>query len=263
MVYVATVIGDRKVVNSLRPKLWTGVSAAIILSAGVVACSKTDQVATTDNTATAANAVAPAAGEGGEGGVEGGAKAAYSGVPAESRLALGLAHVKGFLLIAQKQTEGPEAAAALVGQGLLEAYDPQAAALKAAGVEEAKLRKAAETGAPADIAAAIATIEAAQAKAGGDPVAVAKGMLSIATGLYKGVVSPDGVDSTEYQHSYGAILSTQQALDVAVKAKPALSSAKGDMATLVRMWPSPEAPKAPTPAAQVDGQAARVELALS
>jgi hypothetical protein len=35
------------------------------------------------------------------------------------------------------------------------------------------------------------------------------------------------------------------------------------MAKLVAMWPSAEAPATPTPTAQVEGQAARVELALS
>lgn len=246
--------------TSFRPKLWTGVSAAILLTAGLSAC---DKAANTAQNAASTASAAPAAGEGGEGGVEGGAKEAYSGVPADSRVALGLAHVKGFFLVAQKQAAGADAAAALAGQGMLEAFDPQASALKATGLDEAVLRKAAQTGAPADLSAAIAAIEAAQAKAGGDPVAVAKGMLSLATGLYSGVVTADGVDPIEYQHSYGAVLSAQQALDAAAKTKPALASAKADMAKLVALWPAAEAPKAPTPPAQVSGQAARVELALS
>jgi hypothetical protein len=253
--------------TSFRPKLWTGVSAAIVLSASLTACGdKAD-----NEVANAANAPAPAVGEGGEGGAEGGAaaggeagaQAAYVSVPADSRVALRLAHLKGFFLIAQKQTEGADAAAALAGQGMLEVFDVQPGAFKAAGLDEAQMRKWASSGSAADLKAAIAAIDEAQAKAGGDQAAVAKGMLSIATGLYKNVISADGVDATEYQHSMGAILSAQQALDAAVKTKPALSSAKGEMATLVRMWPATEAPKAPTPAAQVDGQAARVELAIS
>lgn len=251
--------------TSFRPKLWTGVSAAIILTAGLSACGQPADKAD----AKATNAPAAAVGEGGEGGAEGGeggeagAQQAYVGVPAESRVGLRLAHLKGFFLIAQKQTAGADAAAALAGQGMLEVFDAQPDAFRTAGVDEALLRKAAETGAPADLQAAVANIEAAQAKAGGDPKAIARGMLQIAGGLYKGVVTPDGVDPTEYQHSYGAILSAQQALQTAIKSDPALKSAQGDMTKLVGMWPSTEAPKTPAPVDQVSGQAARVELALS
>ena len=253
--------------TSLRPKLWTGMSAAILITASLSACGEKGA----DQHAQGGNTPAPAVGEGGEGGAEGGAaaggeagaQAAYVSVPAASRVSLRLAHLKGFFLIAQKQTAGADAAAALAGQGMLEVWDAQPGAFKAAGLDEKLLRKAADTGAPADLAAAVAAIEAAQAKAGGDATAVAKGMLSIATGLYSGVVTADGVDATEYQHSYGAILSAQQSLEAAAKAKPALAGAKADMAKLVGMWPAPEAPKAPTPVAQVSGQAARVELALS
>jgi hypothetical protein len=253
--------------TTLRPKLWTGLSAAVLITASLSACGEKGS----GEHAQGANTPAPAVGEGGEGGAEGGAaaggeagaQAAYVSVPADSRVALRLAHLKGFFLVAQKQTAGADAAAALAGQGMLEVWDAQPGAFKSAGLDEKVLRKAVETGAPGDIAAALTAIEAAQAKAGGDPSAVAKGMVSIATGLYSGVVTADGVDATEYQHSYGAILSAQQTLENAAKAKPALTGAKADMARLVGLWPAPEAPKAPTPAAQVSGQAARVELALS
>jgi hypothetical protein len=251
--------------TSFRPKLWTGVSAAILLSASLSACGEKGPA----DEAKLTNTPAPAVGEGGEGGAEGGAggeagaQQAYVGVPAESRVALRLAHLKGFFLIAQKQKQGPDAAAALAGQGMLEVWDAQPDAFKSAGLDEAVLRKAAQSGVASDLAAAIAAIEAAQARAGGDPAAVTKGMLSIASGLYKGVVAPDGVDPIEYQHSLGAALSAQQTLDAAIKAKDSRAPAKADMAKLLSMWPSTEAPTSPTPPAQVEGQAARVELALS
>jgi hypothetical protein len=230
-------------------------SAAILITASLSACGEKGA----EQHAQGGNTPAPAVGEGGEAG----AQAAYVSVPAESRVALRLAHLKGFFLVAQKQTAGADAAAALAGQGMLEVWDAQPGAFKSAGLDEAILRKAAKTGAPADLAAAVSAIEAAQAKAGGDMTAVTKGMLSIATGLYSGVVTADGVDPTEYQHSYGAILAAQESLNSAAKAKPALAGAKADMAKLVGLWPAPEAPKTPTPVAQVSGQAARVELALS
>src|SRR6187549_610828 len=160
--------------TTFRPKLWTA-SVAMLLAAA--ACSGEGGEAGEAGEAGPAAAV----GEGGEGGAEGGAgageagaRSAYAAVPAESRVALRLAHLKGFLLVAQKQTEGPAAAAALVGQGIVEVYDAQPGAFQSAGLDEAPLRKAAESGAPADIAAAISAIEAAQAKAKGDSAAVVK-----------------------------------------------------------------------------------------
>jgi hypothetical protein len=250
--------------TSFRPKLWTGVSAAIVLSAaGLAACGEGGEQAA----APAAPTAPVPAGEGGEGGAEGGAageagaQSAYVSVPAESRAALRLAHLKGFFLIAQKQTEGPEAAAALAGQGMLEVYDPAKGAFDATGVSEAVLRRAAESGSRADLNAAVNAIDQAMAKAGGDPLAIAKGLVSISAGLYQGVVQEGGVDPIEYQHSLGAALSAQQTLARASGEKAA--AAKPELEKLVAMWPAPQAPEAPTPVGQLSAQASRVELALS
>lgn len=253
--------------TTFRPKLWTGVSAAILLAATAGCSGEAGEKGQHNG---AANAPAPAVGEGGEGGVERaasaagekGAQEAYLAMPAESRVALRLAHLKGFLLIAQKQPEGKDAAAALVGQGMAEVYDAQPDAFKSAGVDEAVLRKAAQTGEAADINAALANITAAQAKAGGDDAAVLKGMVDIATGIYQGVAPQGGaVDPLEYQHSYGAALSAQ---DFANRSKDArVKAAKADLDKLVALWPAAVAPEKPTPAGQVAAQASRVELALS
>ena len=251
--------------TTFRPKLWTGVSAAILLAAAAGCSGETGEAG---DTSAAANTPAAAAGEGGEGGAEGGpgageagAQSAYVSVPAESRLALRLAHLKGFLLVAQKQPEGAEAAAALVGQGMAEVFDAQPDAFRAGGVNEAVLRRAAETGSATDLNAAVATIEAAQAKAGGDPAAITKGLVNIATGLYSGVIVEGGVDTIEYQHSYGAALAAKQVADKSND--PRIAAAKADLDKLIALWPAAVAPEKPTPVGQVSAQASRVELALS
>jgi len=249
--------------TSFRPKLWASVSAAILLGA----CSGGES-GEAGEPASAPTAEAPAAGEGGEGGAEGGgaggeagAQAAYVGVPADSRVALRLAHLRGFFLIAQKVTD-PDEAGALAGQGMLEVYDVQPGAFESVGINKAVLDKAAETGAKADLAAALKAIDAASAKAGGDQAKVAKAMVSIAQGLYALVVTPEGVDPIEYQHSLGAALSAKQSLDAAAGSNPAAKAAQADMNKLIALWPATDAPEAPTPVAQLSGQAARVELAL-
>jgi len=248
-----------------RPKLWTGVSAAILLAA-TAGCSGE---AGEKGAHSGVGAVPPpAAGEGGEGGPEQGpgagekgAQEAYRAVPADSRAALRLAHLKGFLLVAQKQTDGKEAAAALVGQGMSEVFDAQPGAFTSAGVDETVLRKAAQTGDPADINAALATVNAAQAKTAANDAAVLKGLVDIATGLYAGVVADGAVDPIEYQHAYGAALSAE---DLAQRSKDAkVQAAKPDLDKLVALWPSATAPEKPTPAGQVAAQASRVELSLS
>jgi hypothetical protein len=267
-----------------RPKLWTSVGAAVLLAGGVAACSGEGGEC---GEAGATPPAAGAAGEGGEGGVEkgaaptgeggeggaesggaasaeAGAEAAYTGVPEESRRALRLAHLKGFFLAAQaaQPVQGAEAAAALAGQGMLEVFDPAAGNFRAAGVDEATLRKAAQSGDAGAVRAAIAAIEAAQQRAGGDPAAVARGMTSIAAGLYRGVITEGAVDAVEYQHAYGAALSAR---DLAAR-NASLAPAKADIDKLARLWPSPVAPDTPAQApslAQVQAQASRIELALS
>lgn len=244
-----------------RPKLWTGVGAAALLTLG--ACSKADHAATAVSVSAAP--VTAAAGEGGEGGAEGGGEAgaqqAFNSIPGPSKPALRLAQLKGFLLIAKKQTDGAEAAGILLGQGLLETFDKNPQSYKVLGVDEALLRKAAKTGAQADLQAAIDNISDCQKKAGGDDTAVIKGMVDIAAGLYKGAVQPDSTDPIDYQHSLGAAMAAQE---LAANSKDAKArSAKPDVDALVKLWPQLSAPDKPTPAAQVLAQASRIELELS
>jgi hypothetical protein len=221
--------------------------------------------------ASAASAVP--AGEGGEGGAEGasaaqggeaGAGGAYQTVSADSRAALRIAHLSGFFraALAAAPAETAEAGAALAGQGMLEAWDPAAAELKAAGVNEALLRKAAQTGQRADLQGAVAELDRAYAVVKGNPAEVAKGLTGIAAGIYRDAVAGGAVDPVEYQHAYGAALAAQ-ALG---RRDPALASARADLDRFAALWPAPVASEDATKlatAAQVQAQASRVELALS
>lgn len=243
----------------LRPKLWTSLSAAVLLGAGVAACG--GEAGDASQAPEATPAPAAAVGEGGEA-AELGASQAYGAIPAESKTALRLAHLKGFFLIARDQKDGPEAAAALSGQGMLEVFDKDPDAFRAAGVDEAVLRKAAQTGAAADLEAAIANLDAAAAKAGGDAAEVVKGLVSVAEGIYRGVIVDGVVDPIEYQHSLGSVLAAQ-AVAASDGAGAKLAAAKPELDKLAGMWAGTSAPDTPTPAAEVSAQASRVQLALS
>lgn len=275
--------------TQFRPRLWTGVSAAVLASSLVLAgCGSGEggeagegASATASGAAAAgeageggaAQSAAQAAGEGGEGGSEGGGgeagtSAAYTAVPQASRDALRLAQLRGFFLAA-RAAEGPNAqdeAAALLGQGLLEVYDPSQVEYTRLGLQEPVLRRAAQTGARADVDAAIAQIDAARQRAGGAPAAVTRGMISIASGLYRQVIEDGVIDPTEYQHSHGAALSALQEIRAGAQANPQLASARGDVERFAALWPTatpPEDAARVTPVQQVQAQASRIELALS
>ena len=143
--------------------------------------------------------------------------------------------------------------------GYVEHYEQ----FKAAGVDEALLRKAADTGASGDLKAALNALDAGLAKAGGDRKAVIRGLLEISSGLYKGVVVDGGVDPIEYQHALGAALSARAALLDAAKSDPSLAAAKPEMDRFVALWPTPSAPEKPAAHGALLAQASRIELALS
>jgi len=252
-----------------RPKLWTAVGAAALVLA---ACNKSgeqgEQAPQGEATPPAAvgEAGETAAGEGGAG--EAGAADAYAAVPAESRTALRLAHLKGFFLIAQEvqKAGSDDEAAVLAGQGMLEVFDPAADAFRKAGVDEAVLRAAATKGDAASLRAAIASLDAAREKVGGDAAAVVTGMTGIAAGLYGHVVTEGAVDPIEYQHSRGAALAAKAELDRFAGSNPKVAAARGDIQDFLKLWPAVTAPEdvaKVTPAAKVQAQASRIQLALS
>lgn len=251
-----------------RPRTWTALGAALVLAS----CGGEGGEAGKGGEAGEAGTT-PAVGEGGEGegggseagaGGEAGAAGAYQAIDADSRLALRIAHLKGFVLAAQATApvEGAGAAAVLVGQGMAEVFDPHAATLRAAGVDEAALRKAATAGNSADLAAALRTLDQAYKRAGGDQAAVAKGLTEIAIGLYDEILIEGGMDTVEYQHSYGAALAARSV----VRGDPKLAAARPEYDRLVRMWAEPVAPEDPKnlmAPSVVTAQASRAELALS
>lgn len=239
-----------------RPRLWTAAGSALLI-AGVAACS--------DQTGSPAQPTPPPASAAGEGeGGEAGVGDAYGAVPAESLAALRLHHLKGFFLAAQAAApvEGADAAAALAGQGMLEVYDPARAAFEATGVDEAVLRRAADSGSTGALNAAIVELDRAARQAGGNAADVVTGLLNISTGLYALVVTDDGVDPVEWQHSYGAALAAKAVAD----RDGALRSVRGDIDAFVANWSGITAPADPAEAAApgaLQAQASRIELSLS
>lgn len=255
--------------TAFRPKLWTAVGAAAMILA---ACNKSGEAGeqapqgAEPSVAATGEAGETAAGEGGVG--EAGASEAYANVPAASRTALRLAHLKGFFLIAleSQKAEGDDEAAVLAGQGMLEVFDPAADAFRKAGVDEAVLRAAATKGDAASLKAAIANLDQARAKVGGDASAVVSGMTGIAAGLYGHVLNEGAVDPIEYQHSRGAALAAKAELDRFAGSDPKVARARGDIQSFLKLWPAvvaPEDASKVTPAAQVQAQASRIQLALS
>ena len=255
--------------TSFRPKLWTAVGAAALILAG---CNKSGEhgekapAGGETPAAAAGEAGETAAGEGGVG--EAGASEAYANVPAASRTALRIAHLKGFFLVAQEaqKVEGDDEAAALAGQGMLEVFDPAADVFRTAGVDEAVLRAAAAKGDAASLRAAIANLDSVRAKVGGDAAAVVSGMTGIAAGLYGHVLKDGAVDPVEYQHSRGAALAAKAELDRFAASDPKVASARGDVQAFIRLWPAVTAPEdaaKATPVSQVQAQASRIQLALS
>lgn len=247
--------------SSFRPKLWTVAGGALVIAAGgLAACS--DQAAETEPAVASTPAAASGEGEG-EGG-EAAPASAYDAVDEASRVALRLAHLKGFFLVARAAApvEGEDAAAALAGQGMLEVYDPAKADYDSAGVNEALLREAAQTGSPSALEAAIGELDRAARGAGGDPAQVVKGMVTISAGLYALVVTDGFVDPIEYQHALGAAMAAKSVADH----EASLIPVRDELADFVELWPQVTAPEAvaeaPAPGL-VQAQASRVELALS
>jgi hypothetical protein len=258
--------------TTFRPRLWTSVGAALLLSA----CSQGEPEKTgdADGTAAAPATAAPApSGEAGEtaggegGGGEAGAATAYANVSPESRTALRLAHLKGFFLVAQQAlpAEGAESAAALAGQGMLEVFDPVADTYRKAGVNEQILRTAAEKGDAASLKAAVSHLDQVRTRVGGEPAQVVRGMVDIAAGLYAHVITDEAVDVIEYQHSYGAALAAKAELD-RNGGDAALAGVRKDLDAFLDAWRSVTAPEQvaqAAPVGQVQAQASRVQLALS
>ncbi len=218
-------------------------------------------------------APAPPANSGGEQG-EMGIAGAYSGLSGDARTALRLQHLKGFVLVAEMQTDAnaPAEAAVLVQQGLLEVYDAAAnefGALDAAAVRAAGANAAVSKADMAHrLAGAATAIDAVRNRLEVNHAELAVRMVDISSGLYQHVVQPDFVDPIEYQHSLGAALSARDALvsgesELRRTNRSAYDEALSELDRLVALWPSAAAPERPASYQQVLAQASRVRLALS
>jgi hypothetical protein len=273
-----------------KPRMWTNLGLSAIALVGISACSQNESGEKTagDGTSVSEKAgevkdvqTAPpavAANAGGETG-EAGAADAYTDIPAASHLGLRIAHTTGFLLIARKAFDAGQIdeASVLVSQGLLEVYTPNAAALDAGakGFKAALDNVVAAIDAKKPKAEVDAAFEAAQALAsqleassGAAPQDIIAGMLSISAGLYKGVISPAGNDPTEYQHAFGAALSTKAAFEaqkskLAAKNEARTETLGKDIDALLALFPAPTLPDEPASIADVTGAASRAQLALS
>ncbi len=258
-----------KTMIELKAKLWRGVGLAALAAGSLAACSPAAQKAEPEAVAPVANGVGESAV--GETGGEAGATAVYGNLDPAARTQLRLQHLKGFMLIAKKELDAGHApeAGALVGQGALEVYTPAAADFGGLDIAPVNTASAAlmdgKPNAGALLQTALTTVGAKQGAADAELV---RRMLKITGGLYAGVNIEGGVDPIEYQHSQGAALSTLDAFsraEASLRAKnPARTAeAKAELARLVALWPAVQAPEAPAPAAQVNAQISRVELALS
>ncbi len=279
-----------------KPRMWTAIGLSTMALISVSGCGQgeagTNGVAGGTATASAgegegegAKVVAPAssapvagAAVSGEAG-EAGAQDAYSAIPETSRLGLRIAHVTGFLLIAQKAYDAgqPEEASVLVSQGLLEVYTPYAGeldsgakGLKAAFEKvvadiDAKKPKA-EVDKAFEVAAALA--RKTEVASGGAPKDIIGGMLSIAAGLYSGVIAPAGNDPIEYQHAQGAALSAKAAFEASKAQLAGQNDARTkvlekDLDAMVALFPAVSLPDAPATVPQMTAAASRAQLALS
>ncbi|CAN1525613.1 hypothetical protein MCERH10_01216 [Caulobacteraceae bacterium] len=277
-----------------KPRMWTLMGVSAMALVGAAACQPGGEAGTSaaDGEKAAASstagegegegakpAPAPAAARaGGESG-EAGAANAYSNVDPASWLGLRVSHLSGFLLVAQKSFEAGQVdeASVLIAQGLLEVYQPDAAELDSKvkdlkpsyeAVVAAIDGKKSKAEIDAAFAKAFKVTQAAQSSAAASDSDVIKGMLGIASGLYSGVVHPDGNDPTEYQHAYGAVLAAEQAFKnaqgkLASKDEKRTAQLAKDVVALVALFPSVTIPEAPAATAAVTAAASRAELALS
>lgn len=270
----------------MKSRLWRGVGQAALV-AGLIACGPVGQGKDQPTAATAgeageageSGAAAPppaspppppaAAAGGGESG-EAGAAQVYDRLSPAARTQLRLQHLKGFLLVARKELDaghGPEAGA-LIGQGVLEVYQPAAADF--GDLDIAKIKAASDSlmdGKPGAGAALDAALAAISAKQGPADAALLRQMLGVCAGLSAGLVVDGTVDTVEYQHSYGAALSVKDAFSRAEESlkrqNPARTKeAAAEIDRLLTLWPAVQAPEKIAPPAQFRGQISRVELAL-
>lgn len=260
-------------------KLWRTAGAAAALSLAACGGEGSENGAHGGQTGEAgesgasapASTAAPANGGGEQG--EAGVETAYSGVSGDQRTALRLQHLKGFLLVSARVAESdPPAASALVGQGVLEVYEPAIAEFGALDATPVRAAAASDDASAAQMEqrlhAGEAAIDVARRGLAIDYADLAARMTDLSAGLYQNVVQPDFVDPIEYQHSLGAALAARDALSAGrsqlqPRDRRAYREAITEIDRLIALWPAPSAPGTPASYRDVLAQSSRVRLALS
>jgi hypothetical protein len=277
-----------------KPRMWSLLGLSAMALASVSGCSGEGGEGAATPATNAASGASAGEGEGegakatvsaaapvaasGESG-EAGAQNAYANIPETSHLGLRIAHVTGFVLMAQKAYAAGQSdeASVLISQGLLEVYTPNATTLdtgakglkvsfeKVVAAIDAKKPKAEVENAFAE---ALKLARDAELASGAAPQDVISGMLDIGAGLYSGVIAPAGNDPIEYQHAQGAVLGAKAAFD-ASKAKLATKDGARtqtlgkDIDAMLALFPAVALPDNPASIAEVTGAASRAQLALS
>jgi hypothetical protein len=274
-----------------KPRMWSLLGLSAVAIVGISACGKGGEsgdlaannaisgegIAGEGGNNTVAKPVAPTSPSGESG--EAGAQNAYSDIPETSKLGLRIAHVSGFLLVAQKSYDAGQIdeASVLISQGLLEVYMPYAGELDtgAKGLKAAfeKVVAAIDASKPkaevdAAFSDAVGVVRKSEVASGAAPKDVVGGMLSIAAGLYSGVIGPDGNDPIEYQHAHGAALSAKAALEANQTELAGQNSARTetlsrDIEAMLALFPTVSLPQNPATLAQMTGAASRAQLTLS
>lgn len=249
-------------------KLWSGIGAAAFMAA----CGQTNAPAPPAEPVIPAASGEAAIGEGGgEGG--GGALSVYAGLSGDQRTALHLQHLKGFVLIAERVAQSdPAAAAILVQQGKLEAYDTAPAEFGALDI--AAINAAGDAArAPAEIRQTLqragSALDAARNALPVNHADLAVRMGDLTVALYRNAtLDPAAIDPIEYQHAYGAALGARDALvagEAALKRQDAAAYAESlaEIDRLIALFPSTTAPANPPSYQDVLRQSSRLRLALS
>jgi hypothetical protein len=269
-------------------KLWRGVGAAAVLSVAAACGQGGEAGGDTTPSTTASGGEAGESGEAGENGEAGatavatsgesgeaGAASAYAGLSGDQLTALRLLHLKGFVMAASRVADGnqiPEAGV-LVQQGLLEVYD---LAPDQFGSLNADIIRSASEGGAVNRAQLLQRLRAAEgeidralgALSAVDYAIATARMVDIATGLYQNVVQADFVDPIEYQHSMGAALAAQYALErgrdeLRQRDAAAYNEADSEVSRFTALWRDANAPERPPSYRDVLAQGSRVRLALS
>lgn len=259
------------------PKRWIGLGlgAALLGSTALVGCGGPGSAPVKADLPAPKLSDAPAstAGEGGEGGGEGGAMTGHADMqtlPVDKRIAFMSGHVAAGLAL--YRAGAPEQAARHLLHPVSETHAAERAGIDALGFDasifekvsaELEAGKSAEAIAP-QLDAAEANIKLLQENANADPIGQIDFLMDTCIEEYKIGVIDGAIDNAgEYQDAYGFSV---VARDIAKRlGTPESEPLVMELELLVRMWPSegPLADSIPAPVNEIAAQVSRVKLELS